>query len=189
MRCIGLGVTFCTPCETLETRQALNLSGQHHDYWVMLIGNKPAVNMFLSRNDAAPTLHQWWIFLDTAWLFRGQCRSVGSPLWSILKYHNTYWVFFFFFFFTDIRASRRVNPNDFGDPLTFLLAPPWGWHLWYSVWNVLATTGWIAMKFGTHIHVPLRRNYNTFGDPLTFHLVPTFHFIQCFGCSPNAWKT
>ncbi len=27
--------------------------------------------------------------------------------------------------------------------------------------------GWIAMKFGTHIHVPLRMNCNHFGDPLS----------------------
>ncbi len=32
--------------------------------------------------------------------------------------------------YTDILSSQTMNPTDFGDPLTFPLAPPRGSHLW-----------------------------------------------------------
>ncbi len=34
---------------------------------------------------------------------------------------------------TDIHGSQTMNPNDFDDPLTFPLVPPWGWRLWFWV--------------------------------------------------------
>lgn len=30
----------------------------------------------------------------------------------------------------DINGPQRMNPAHFGDPVTFPLAPPWGWYLW-----------------------------------------------------------
>lgn len=41
----------------------------------------------------------------------------------------------------------------------FHLATPWGWHL-RSEWNVITTTRWIAMKFGTQTHITLRKKLN-----------------------------
>ncbi len=32
-----------------------------------------------------------------------------------------------------MHGPKWMNLNDFGDPLTFPLAPPWGWHLWFRV--------------------------------------------------------
>lgn len=33
-------------------------------------------------------------------------------------------------FCTRIRGPQRMNATDFGDPLSFRLAPPQGLHLW-----------------------------------------------------------
>ena len=45
----------------------------------------------------------------------------------------------------DIHGSQRLRPNDLGDldEVDFLK-------------NILATFGWIAMKFGLDIHILLR---------------------------------
>ncbi len=89
-------------------------------------------------------------------------------------------------FSTDKRGAQKMNPNDFVDStkfckdihgsqrryggrirrcilltlVSFLLAPPWGWHF-----VVLS-----EMLIDTDIHVPIHCNY--FGNSLTFHLVP-----------------
>lgn len=56
---------------------------------------------------------------------------------------------------TDINNTQRMNPSDFGDPLTFPLASPWQYFI----------IGWITMTFGTDILVPLRKlNCNNFSD-------------------------
>lgn len=66
------------------------------------------------------------------------------------------------------------NPDDFFDLLlTFRLAPLWGRHLWCFEWTVTASTGRIAMQFGTDTFVPFRMNCDSFGNPLTFHLDPS----------------
>ncbi len=44
-------------------------------------------------------------------------------------------------FCTDIQCAQRMKTNDFGDPFTFPLAPPWGF-----VWKVTTTIRWIAIK-------------------------------------------
>lgn len=33
----------------------------------------------------------------------------------------------------DIHDSQRMEPTDFDHPLTFALAPPWGWLFWKQV--------------------------------------------------------
>ncbi len=43
-------------------------------------------------------------------------QLVGPPLWSTLKYVNNYLKIC-----ADIHGAQRMNPDDFGDPLTFLL--------------------------------------------------------------------
>lgn len=48
-------------------------------------------------------------------------------------------------------GSPRINPTDSGDPLTF------PGHREY---------GWIAIKFGAHVHVPLRMKCRNSDDPL-----------------------
>ncbi len=68
-------------------------------------------------------------------------------------------------FCTDIHGAQKMNPNDFGDPMNFPLAP---WCGCFD-WNVLTTFGWISIK-STHIHGSLRMNSNNFDDPLTFYL-------------------
>lgn len=35
--------------------------------------------------------------------------------------------------YTDIHGTRRMNPEDVGDPQTIDFVPPWGWHLWIWV--------------------------------------------------------
>lgn len=67
---------------------------------------------------------------------------------------------------TDINNTQRMNPSDFGDPLTFPLASPWQYFI----------IGWITMTFGTDILVPLRKlNCNNFSD---HYFVP--HRSWCF---------
>ncbi len=60
--------------------------------------------------------------------------------------------------------------TDFGDPLSLLLVPPWGWHFWHDFeWNGLLRnlvqtfmfpTGWIVMTM-----------------EILWHLVPSFYFL------------
>lgn len=50
-------------------------------------------------------------------------------------------------FGTDIHGANRMNPNDFGDPLTFPQTEPKSPQLW---WNVCMTIKWIAVKFAMH---------------------------------------
>lgn len=38
-------------------------------------------------------------------------------------------------FGTDIHDTQAMKLTDFIDPLTFSLAPPWGWHWWFWVNN------------------------------------------------------
>ena len=39
-------------------------------------------------------------------------------------------------FYLDIHDPQRMNPDDFGDPRAFPLAPPWHWHL-FNIVSVL----------------------------------------------------
>lgn len=55
-------------------------------------------------------------------------------------------------------APQRMNPNEFGDPLTF---PP----------AVNVSIGRIAMKLGPNLHVLLKMNCNNGGGALKCHLV------------------
>lgn len=56
--------------------------------------------------------------------------SPGPPHWSTLTYLNNDQMDFLS---RDLYVLQRMNPTDFGDPLTFPLTPPWGRHLWFSV--------------------------------------------------------
>ncbi len=58
-------------------------------------------------------------------------------------------------FGADIHGSQRINPYDFGDPLTFPLAPAKGQHLSEICKNYEISY--------------MRMNCNHFGDPFTFH--------------------
>lgn len=60
---------------------------------------------------------------------------------------------------TDIHGVQR-NSDDFGDPLSFCLAPACG-----SL-HCLNNHGWFAMKFATDIRDTVRMNCNNFGDQL-----------------------
>ncbi len=80
-----------------------------------------------------------------------------------------------------------MNPNDFGDSLTFSLAPQLA-HICCFECNVSATIGWIDIKFGTDDNAPLKMNYKNFSDLLTCHLTAT----SCesnFGLWPDTSKT
>ncbi len=100
---------------------------------------------------------------EAQWMAMSVGRSVhyfGSD-WNILTYYRVDRIF--------THGHQRMNPNNFGNPLTFLLASPWVWHFWFLVkwlhnyrhglscnmWHTFAK-GWILIL----------------GEPLTFHLVP-----------------
>ena len=55
---------------------------------------------------------------------------VYPPLWSRPKYLNNYCINFMELG-TNIQDAQRMNLNDFGDPLAFLLEPQRG--LWFRV--------------------------------------------------------
>lgn len=52
----------------------------------------------------------------------------------------------------------RWHP-DLCDLLTFCLAPPWGWHLWFQLYNLLENC-WMDYEiwYSTHIHVGISIN-------------------------------
>lgn len=54
-----------------------------------------------------------------------------------------------------------MKPTDFGDSLTFSLAPAWGQHLYFFMKSLNSYE--IVMKFVTDIHAAQRMNYE-FGD-------------------------
>lgn len=62
---------------------------------------------------------------DSIRLCGWQRWSVSLPLWSRLKYHIRYRMNALKFD-TAINGSQTINPTDFGDSLTFPLAPPTG---------------------------------------------------------------
>lgn len=92
-----------------------------------------------------------------------------------------------------------MNPNDVGDPLTFLLAPPAGKSYSYHV-NYLNNSGWISTSFVTYIHGPQMMNHVMTtthgtqrmtppycGDPLSFPLPPPA--VQSFTYSVQYFNT
>ena len=78
----------------------------------------------------------------------------------------------------------------------------WCWrssHVFYSatMWlasgfekNVSTTFGWIATKFGTHIHAPPRLNFTNFDDPLAFNWAPPIRstFVSVPTCITSTWE-
>lgn len=66
---------------------------------------------------------------------------VMSPLWSRLKH---LWDGLPWNVDTDINAPQRMNLKDFGDPVTFPPASPWGRLLWFWLKQLL---GWVALNF------------------------------------------
>ncbi len=68
-------------------------------------------------------------------------------------------------FGTDIRGAQRMNPLDFGNPLTFHPAPPTGqsFHLSCEISQIL-----LDASFYTDIHGPQVMYPNDFVDPLLF---------------------
>ncbi len=79
-------------------------------------------------------------------------------------------------FHTDIHSPQRMNPTDFGDPLSFPLAPPWGWYLCYSV-KCLNNYQMDCHEMCTDIYAPLRMSCNNFGHLLTNPLAPSSGLI------------
>lgn len=69
---------------------------------------------------------------------------------------------------TDIHITQRMNPNYFGDPLSFPLVPSWGWHSWFWVKQLVDGLPWNLVQ------VPLRINCNKFGDHFISHIRPKF---------------
>ncbi len=62
-------------------------------------------------------------------------------------------------FGTDIRGSERMNPNDFGDPLAFYVAPRADQTFHLSS-EISAFTAWIGLKFCTDGHGSQMTNSN-----------------------------
>lgn len=72
---------------------------------------------------------------------------------------------------TNTQGAKRMNTNEFGDPMAFLVAPPAG-QLSLNQWDISVSTGWIATECLTDIHGPQRTNPHDFSDPLTFPIGP-----------------
>lgn len=73
----------------------------------------------------------------------------------------------------DIHGSQTMNPNDFGDPPTFPLPLPQGYHWWfwvkyYSIAQVF--NDWLPWNLVEKSMSLFRRNSNNICDSLTFHL-------------------
>lgn len=80
-----------------------------------------------------------WVFgvisgSDISWLFSHDSviQSVGPALWSWLIHLISFWMDYH-------EGTLRLNPNDFGDPLTFLFVSPRDSHLCRGV-NCLNNT-------------------------------------------------
>lgn len=70
-------------------------------------------------------------------------------------------------FSTDVHVPQRMNPTDFGDDLTFHLAPPAG-----QSFNLSSEIShYLPDVLGQHF-IQTRTVPNYFGDPLTFPLTP-----------------
>lgn len=54
-------------------------------------------------------------------------------------------------FDTDVRGPQRIKANNFYDPLTFHLAPPWGWLLWLSSYWMDCHQIWLFISRHNHI--------------------------------------
>lgn len=48
------------------------------------------------------------------------CCTISHPM----KHLNVYYINLH-----DVHGSKRLTPTDFSDPLSFSLAPPWGWYM------------------------------------------------------------
>ncbi len=55
-------------------------------------------------------------------------------------------------FDTDIHGPQRMNPTDFGDPLTFPVLPPASQSFHSSCENIWTSAGWILTKILADIH-------------------------------------
>lgn len=71
-------------------------------------------------------------------------------------------------YFTDIHGPQRMNHNDCGDPLTFLLAPSSGWHLGLEVKSLNNCRMDYHEIWFRHLHY-LQVKLNNYGDRITFH--------------------
>ena len=87
-----------------------------------------------------------------ALFYRWQCWCVDH--WSKLSPPH------FHGFCTDMSNSAGTDPNDFGDPLTFLVEPPWCSHMQFRMHCL--SNFW--MIFSKHVHVPLRMNWHNCPD-------------------------
>lgn len=54
-------------------------------------------------------------------------------------------------FDTDVRGPQRIKANNFYDPLTFHLAPAWGWLLWLSSYWMDCHEIWLFISRHHHI--------------------------------------
>lgn len=86
----------------------------------------------------------------TVWMTMSVSLSVHHchPDWNILT--TIGWI--------AIKFCQIINPVNFGDHLTFLLAS----HICSFEWNVWTVIRRIAMKFSSDIHVPVRMNCSWF---------------------------
>lgn len=63
-----------------------------------------------------------FFFSHASCMAQGVAISVSSPLWSLLKCLNNYWMGIAMKSGTDIHGPYRMNCNNFGDPLTLHVA-------------------------------------------------------------------
>ncbi len=93
-------------------------------------------------------------FLTTlvAWLWEWQCWSVCRSVCHFGAEWNSSttigWIAMGIC--TGIHDPQRMNPNDFGDPLTFPLAPPQGSNLWF--WVKCLSSYWMGCPKIWHRH-------------------------------------
>ncbi len=85
-----------------------------------------------------------WILIN----FDQEEKSRESSKFSLVRWNisaSTRWIGTKFS--TDIHGSQTMNPNDFGDPQTFSLAPPWlsDGLPWNLVQTFMVPSGWIVI--------------------------------------------
>lgn len=70
--------------------------------------------------------------------------------------------------------AQRMNPNDFGYPLSFPPAPPASWHFWFRMKYLNNYFIDCHKMCNKHSRSPDRMNYNDAGDSLTFLIEPSW---------------
>lgn len=83
-------------------------------------------------------------------------------------------------FFIDIQSAQIICSHDFGDPLTFPVAPPAGQSFYLSCWTSQCPPDENVCPKTTHT-----TNHNRFTDRLTFPHAPAWSSYLWFACLDN----